>query len=282
METGAAETTARGEACIAETLNRESTEWALRAHNGNYELSNRECSVSILPQALTRLMTRGTDALLPGSCLLCAGDSGCDIVCPACAADLPPLPENVCPLCALPTTHGERCGACLKDPPPFAATIALYRYEYPLDDLVQALKYGGQLGLARWFGRRLGQRLEAGAWDLALPLPLHPVRLRERGFNQSVELARSACRDLGLPVRPELVQRQRNTAAQATLKLKERHRNVRGAFDCSVDLNGQRILVFDDVMTSGSTLREFARVLKIHGAAEVTIAIVARAVHSLP
>lgn len=236
--------------------------------------------MSILPQALTRLMARGADALLPGSCLLCAGDSGHDMICPACAADLPQLPENTCPLCALPTTHGERCGSCLKDPPSFAATIALYRYAYPLDHLVQALKYGGQLGLARWFGQRLGQRLVAGAWDLALPLPLHPLRLRERGFNQSLELARSACRDLGLPVRPEMVQRRRHTVAQAGLKLKERHRNVRGAFDCGADLTGRRILVFDDVMTSGSTLREFARVLKIHGAAEVTVAVIARAIHA--
>jgi ComF family protein len=233
--------------------------------------------MSILPQPLRTALNRVAAHLLPGSCLLCAADSAAGLLCPACAADLPELPAALCPQCGDETTLGERCGACLKDPPAFARTLALFRYEFPVDRLVQALKYGHQLPLATWFGARLGKMLVAADHDLVLPLPLHLTRLRTRGFNQSLEMARPIARALGVAIDPILLSRTRATPPQADLPLKERARNVRGAFACAGDLTGKRVLLVDDVMTTGATLREAARILKIHGAGTITVAVAARA-----
>lgn len=233
--------------------------------------------MAILPQTLRRALHGIADRLLPGSCLLCAGDSAGSLLCPACAADLPALPAALCPQCAEQTTHGERCGACLADPPPFARTLALLRYEFPVDRLIQALKYGHQLPLAAWLGHGLAARLDAAEHDLIVPLPLHPSRLRERGFNQSHEIARALGSALALPVSSDFLVRRRATPAQAELPLRERGRNVRGAFECSGDLDGRRLLLVDDVMTSGATVREAARTLRLHGAGPITVAVAARA-----
>lgn len=232
---------------------------------------------SILPQTLRHALHGISTHLLPGSCLLCAADSAANLLCPACAAELPRLPAALCPQCADETTLGERCGACLKDPPAFVRTIALWRYEFPVDRLIQALKYGHQLALAAWFGNQLAERLLAADYDLLLPLPLHPARLQTRGFNQSQEIARVIGKGLGIPVSPSFLNRVRATPPQAELPLKERGRNVRGAFEGIGDLAGKRILLVDDVMTTGSTLREAARILERHNAGEITVAVAARA-----
>lgn len=214
--------------------------------------------------------------LLPGSCLLCGSDSNACLICPDCAADLPALPAAQCPQCAEQTTHGERCGACLKTPPHFEATIAVFRYDFPADRIIQALKYGHQLAVAAWLAGKLAERLTTGK-QLIIPLPLHVERLQERGFNQSMEIARALGKCLNLPVDRSSLFRNRATPPQADLPLKERHKNVRGAFECTADLSGKEILLIDDVMTTGSTVNEAARVLKLHGASKVTVAVAARA-----
>lgn len=238
-------------------------------------------TVSILSQAAgntwRRVGQRLREAVLPSSCVLCGADSGSAPVCPACAADLPRLPSWRCPQCAEPTTHGERCGRCLAHPPAFDGTVALYAYDFPLDRLVHALKYGHQLALAGWFGWQLAPALADHRCDRIIPLPLHPRRLRERGFNQSTEIARAMGPLLSLPLDLTTLHRCRETRPQAELPLKERQGNLRSAFACSRDLGGAHILLVDDVMTSGATLDEAARVVKIHGAAAVTVAIVGRA-----
>lgn len=213
----------------------------------------------------------------PGSCLLCGADAGGTLICADCADDLAPAPAPACPQCGEATTHGERCGACLTRPPHFAATVAPFRYEFPVDRVVQALKYGHQLTVAPWIAACLAERLDAGEYDLIVPLPLHPARLRERGFNQSQEIARHLGRRLGLPVDAASLIRRRPTPPQAGLTQKERHANVRGAFECWTDLAGRRALLVDDVMTTGATADECARVLRLHGATSVTVAVAARA-----
>lgn len=227
--------------------------------------------------SLKRRFDRWLSRAVPGSCLLCGADAGNALICADCTADLPPAPTPACPQCGEATTHGERCGACLTRPPHFAATIALFRYEFPVDRVVQALKYGHQLAVAPWIAARLAERLDAGGHDLIVPLPLHPARLRERGFNQSQQIARHLGRHLGLPVDGSGLMRRRPTAPQAGLMLKERHANVRGAFECRADLSGRRALLVDDVMTTGATADECARVLRLHGAASITVAVAARA-----
>ena len=243
----------------------------------NYRGHFIRMSILPYPSDIAAAGRRLSSRLLPGSCLLCGADSKTEPICPACQTDLPALPARLCPHCADQTTHGERCGACLKDPPQFDLTVAAFRYDFPLDRVVHALKYSHQLALANWFGQQLQVRITDRAFDKIVPLPLHVDRLRERGFNQAGEIAKVLGALLALPVDLEMVVRTRATSPQADLADKERRRNVHGAFECQGDLSGQRILLIDDVMTTGATANECARTLKIHGAQSVTVAVVARA-----
>jgi ComF family protein len=235
--------------------------------------------MSILPQpaGLKRLTGEILGALLPASCLLCGADSDKNLLCAPCAGDLPELPTARCPLCAELTTHGERCGACLREPPHFDATLALFQYDFPADRLVHALKYGHQLAVANWSGQQLAELLRNANFEAILPLPLHPDRLRERGFNQSAEIAKVLGNCLNFPVDRGSLLRTRATPPQAALAHKDRYKNVRGAFECRTDFSGKHVVLVDDVMTTGATVNECSRVLKLHGAASVTVAVIARA-----
>ncbi len=215
--------------------------------------------------------------LLAQDCLLCAGVSTGSILCDACAADLPQLQKTCCPRCALPTPNGETCGRCLAKTPHYDATRAAYRYDFPLDKLVQSFKYGHRLALGDYFGRQLAALAGGILADVIIPLPLHPERLSERGFNQALELARPVSKTLKLPIDASSCRRTRNTPSQADLPWKERVKNIRGAFHCSTDFTGKRIILIDDVMTTGASLDECARTLKLHDASEITLLVVARA-----
>ncbi|EXI74935.1 MAG TPA: ComF family protein [Candidatus Accumulibacter phosphatis] len=216
-------------------------------------------------------------SLLTQDCLLCAAESGNRLLCRACTEDLPQLPAARCPRCALPTPLGELCGRCLSRPPHYDAGFAVHPYAFPIDRLVQSFKYGHRLALGNWFGQQLAAvdgNIEA---ELIIPMPLHPLRLRERGFNQAGELARIFGRARRIPVDTHSCRRVRQTAVQAALPWRERARNVRGAFDCATDFTGRRLLLIDDVMTTGTSLDELARTLKLHGAAQVSVLALARA-----
>lgn len=237
--------------------------------------------MSILPQSLRQSLTQWAAScphwLPTASCLLCEADSGQEILCRACAADLPRLPETRCPRCAAETTFGEHCGPCQKSPRHFEQVQALFTYDFPCDRLIQALKYGHQLTLAGWLGHQLATRCQLPNADLLIPMPMHADRLRERGFNQAVEIARAISRHTGITLASMYLQRTRATQAQAGLRPEERRRNIRGAFACNTDLSGKHILLIDDVLTTGASADECARVLKLHGADTVTVAVVARA-----
>ena len=214
---------------------------------------------------------------LAQDCLLCAAVSTNDILCDACADDLPRLQKPGCPRCALPTPNGEICGRCLSKSPYYDTTFAAYRYDFPIDRLVQSFKYGHRLALGAYFGRQLAALTDNPGADLIIPLPLHPERLRERGFNQALELARPVGAAWRLPIDATSCHRTRNTPAQANLAWRERVKNIRGAFHCSADFTGKRVVLIDDVMTTGASLDECARTLKLHGATAVIALVVARA-----
>jgi ComF family protein len=217
-------------------------------------------------------------ALLPQDCLLCQAASGGQLLCQACARELPAT-ASACPRCAAPGTGDAECGACLADAPHYDASRAAFVYAYPVDALVQALKYGGQLALAGLFAQALHRRIDRMEnIDLIVPLPLHPTRLAERGFNQAAEIAKALSRLVGVPVDAQLARRVRNTTPQTALPWRERATNMRRAFACERDLSDLRIAVVDDVMTTGATLDEFARTLKKNGAAHVENWVVARTV----
>jgi ComF family protein len=215
---------------------------------------------------------RNVQAWAGEDCLLCGGEGGPELLCAACIAELPALPDS-CPRCALPSPAGAVCGSCLIHPPHFDATLALWRYEFPCDRLVQALKYRGRLALAGFFARSLASR-QMPEVDLIVPMPLHPKRLAERGFNQALEIARH----LGRPIEPRGVLRVKHTPPQTELPYDERAKNVRGAFLCKLDLTGASVAVLDDVMTTGATLNELARALKRAGATRVENFVIARTV----
>ena len=230
----------------------------------------------ILPQNLGSKTAAWLSKCWAHDCLLCSRVSEDELLCAACAADLPRLPLARCPLCALPTPFGEICAHCLRTPPHYERTLAAFRYDFPLDRLIQSFKYGHRLALAPYFGKKLAALAKPLDVDLIVPLPLHAQRLRERGFNQALELARPVRDALGLPLNSTICQRLRATPAQAALPWDERVKNVRGAFHCAGDLTDQRILLIDDVMTTGASLNECARTLKQHGAREVILLVVAR------
>jgi ComF family protein len=152
--------------------------------------------------------------------------------------------------------------------------VAHYRYDFPLDKLVQALKYAHRLALADFFAATLAE--PRPTVDAIVPLPLSTERLRSRGFNQAVEIARPLARRWRLPLLLDAVRRPVDTPPQASLPWQARRKNIRGAFECGVDLSGRSLLVVDDVMTTGATLDEFARTLKKHGAVRVVNWVVAR------
>ncbi len=223
-------------------------------------------------------------AMLPSFCILC-GDriAASRDFCPGCAAALPYLP-HACPVCALPYTGIGPCGRCQRHPPPFAATVALFRYESPVDRLIVGLKFHAQLVHARALGTlmatRLAEHLAARAAappQLIVPMPLHRTRLRSRGFNQALELARPLAGQLRIPLDYRALARPRATSPQTELPLAARARNVRAAFRAVRDLRGLRVALVDDVMTTGHTAAAAAGALRKAGAEAVEVWVLARA-----
>ena len=216
--------------------------------------------------------------LISPACLLCAEPSAGAVLCTACDSDLPQLASNHsqhCDTCALPVTAGNRCGACLSHAPVYDHVCAPYRYAFPVDALVQALKYRGMLAIAPVLGRAIAASVDESP-DVIIPMPLADARLRERGFNQAQEIARHLARISGIPLLPRACRKVRDTAPQAALPWKERAKNMRKAFVCDEDFSGKHVAVVDDVMTTGATLNELARNLKQAGAVRVTGLVAAR------
>ncbi|NMG14759.1 Phosphoribosyltransferase domain-containing protein [Aromatoleum bremense] len=218
---------------------------------------------------------RIADLLMPQDCFVCGSMSGAAALCSACRNDLPRQPAS-CPVCAVPTANGATCGRCLRNPPAFDASRAAFAYTFPVDRIVQGLKYRHRLALANFFAEALLPFGPPRPASVLLPMPLHVRRLRQRGFNQAVEIARPLGRAWGLPLELAGVGRTLNTAPQVSLPWKERSVNMRGAFHCEASFAGRTVIVVDDVMTTGATLDELARTLKMHGAARVENLVVAR------
>jgi ComF family protein len=234
-----------------------------------------------------RWVDRGRDwlakLLWPGTCLLCgrATGSGFDL-CSDCVADLP-RNEPACVMCAEPLPASgaavRTCGECLLDPPPFCRSFVPYRYAYPLDHLVRGLKFRNELACGRVLGELFSRCWLARGESLpeaVIPVPLAPRRYRERGYNQASELALAIQRATGAIVRTDVVIRQRETAEQVGLDRKARRKNVRGAFTVVAPLRARAVAILDDVVTTGSTARELASLLREAGAQQVALWAIAR------
>lgn len=243
------------------------------------------------------------DLLLTQCCILCASHQGDDLgICRDCLQDLPWHDAQQCPQCAMPS-NGLLCGSCLQSTPNYDATYALFRYDYPLDKLLQQYKYRESLHLANMLSalwiRKFGaekfkpknfkpekfeyapKTAQLSGVDLIIPMPMHPQRLKQRGFNQALEIAKILSQKSTIKLDYESCHRIKLTPPQASLPLKDRVGNIRGVFSCEQSLKDKRIAVVDDVMTSGASLNELAKTLKQAGAAHVECWVIARTLPKL-
>lgn len=218
--------------------------------------------------------------VMPAACLLCGDRPGAGgLLCQECLADLPGL-DGACPACGRPRPGSTPCGPCLQRRPIHDRLIAAYRYQFPVDDLIRGFKYHGRLGicdaLAPALARGIDDRLGSHLPQVMLPVPLHRWRLYRRGFNQSLEIARRLNRSLGIPIDTRLLRRHRATREQARLGPAERRRNLRRAFVLNGECTYDCVAIVDDVVTTGATVTELARLLRRHGVKEIQVWALAR------
>jgi ComF family protein len=222
---------------------------------------------------------------LPRLCLFCGaavGETAAVAVCPACESQIKWVESPLCTCCGkmfLDLEGADRvCGDCQTDPPPFTRARAAALYDGPVAQAITRFKFSRQMAclplLQHWLTRPLCLELVAAA-DLLAPVPLHPKRIKQRGFNQALLLAQAFP---GTPVALEAVVRTRHTTPQVGLKPKERHKNVKDAFAVPDPglLKGKNVLLVDDLYTTGATVKECARVLRRAGARQVEVLTVAR------
>jgi ComF family protein len=213
-------------------------------------------------------------------CVICAAPASQGMgLCDGCAADLPRWPRQ-CPRCGRPYQGIGGCGKCQHAQPAFDLTIAPLRYATPVDRLIHEFKYQRQFRHAHMLGHLLAREVAhhvARTPDLIIPVPLHKFRLRERGFNQSLELAKPIARRLNVPIDHSCVVRIRATPPQAGMPPGQRQRNVRNAFALRRPMIAGHVAIVDDVMTSGHTVNQLARCLRAAGVRHIQVWTLARA-----
>ena len=227
------------------------------------------------------------DMLFPPLCMGCRTEVSQPGFCPACWSGMTFLEGPGCRCCGLPfavALEGDNlCAACLAKPPAFDRARAILAYDEKSRSAILALKHADRLdlvpGFSRWLSRSGSALLKDS--DLVLPVPLHPWRLWRRRYNQSAELARRLARDWALAFDPSALARTRPTASQGAMaSARARRRNVLGAFKVPdpARVAGRRVLLVDDVLTTGATVESCARALKRAGAARVHVLVLARVV----
>lgn len=217
-----------------------------------------------------------TDTLgAPGGlqpCALCLGPTPTGPVCDGCRRDLP-WNRHACPRCAEPrSVDAAACGQCLQHPPAFDAAWAPLIYGPPVDRLITRLKFHDALGTAGLLGSLLADAAPAHLRpDRCLPIPLHPDRLRRRGYNQAALIAAAVARRRGWTLDARTARRTRNTTSQADLSAAARRTNMRDAFAVTRRLTDEHVVLIDDVITTGATASALARACKRAGARRVTV-----------
>ncbi len=247
-------------------------------HGGSFRKLQRRA-----PSLGSKLGYRILNACFPLTCLLCGapGAGGLDL-CTGCRRDLPTLNPH-CPRCGFPSGTAALCARCRAQPPPYDRCHAAFPYAPPVSRFIGDLKFRAKLNRARLLGSCLVESLASAGVrrpDVLVPIPLHPERLRQRGYNQALEIARILSAAFQLPLDARSCQRIRNTRPQVGLDEEARRRNVRGAFAVR-GRPGRHLALLDDVITTGSTAAELARALRQAGAERVDLWAVARTVCSV-
>jgi len=241
--------------------------------------------------SLVRLTLVIRDILFPPCCAACrarlfapAGDH----LCHDCLESIRLIEPSICTVCGQPF-HGPQgtdhtCGQCIKNPPSFKTARSVFQYQGSVRILIHRIKYNddGHALMALSSLAREHVLLDYVKPDMVIPVPLHSKRLRKRGFNQSLRLAGAIFPHI--PLRVDILTRTLNTKPQTELSMKERHRNVKNAFEVASPLpeGVKTILIIDDVYTTGATVRACAKTLKKAGAKEVHVFTVARTVIAHP
>ena len=252
---------------------------------------------SSLRPSITERFDWLVDWLYPPRCRACAQTfhgRDAEYFCAGCWDKIRLVGHPMCSICGRPFPDGSgddhACGVCLARPPHFVRAWSWACYpreeaeEHPLRQAVQKFKYGRKVSLGKPLGRLMargcGKFLSECDADVIIPVPLHPKRLRWRGFNQALLLARQMSKAYGIAADPFTLQRIKETPPQTQLNEEERRRNVRGAFALAAGrpLDGKKVLLVDDVYTSGATVNECSRALKRSGVAQVFVVTLARAV----
>lgn len=239
--------------------------------------------LEIAVDIMGRWVGAAANCLWPPRCALCEQSAQKELdLCVGCEGDLP-INDRACEHCAepLPLNHSgvALCGRCLQQPPVFDACVAPFRYAFPVDRMIQGLKYRRELVYGRILGQLLARHLSRRETrpELVVPVPLGFARYRERGFNQARELALPVCKSLGLTLNSDLVARHRETQEQASLDRNERLKNTRHAFALTAPLSARHVAIVDDVVTTGSTANEISKVLRAAGVEWIEVWAVARA-----
>lgn len=216
---------------------------------------------------------------LTSPCVLCLQPSFREIgLCVHCEQRLPWI-KNPCQRCAIGMEEGAiLCADCLYKNPPFDKLSALFDYAWPINAFISKLKYGGHLPFGKILAYQLHKHFKPQhPIDVVIPMPLHPLRQKERGFNQSIELATIIAKELNLPLDRRSCTKVKDTPSQALLSAAKRLSNVReNAFAIAPSFDAKHVLVIEDVVTTAATVNAFARVLKHHGVHTVEILSVCR------
>ncbi len=211
---------------------------------------------------LRRLASRGLDLLFPAACAVCSREGS--FLCAPCEPHLPGLAHPFCGKCAEPDV-APVCSWCRADAPSYEKIRAPYRYTGAVRDMVHDLKYANIRALAPTLGGLLADYLESHRFeaDVLAPVPLHARRERSRGYNQSYLLAREVSRRAQIPMADNKLLRSIDTPPQVAMSgREERRKNIDGAFECTRDMTGLRVMLIDDVVTTGSTMSACASALK--------------------
>jgi ComF family protein len=237
-------------------------------------------------QMISQLTQRCYNALLPPVCLLCGQfTQQYHSICTDCQQNLPRFPP-ACARCALflpiSTPSPVLCGNCLPDPPPYRVIYSLFPYEPPIERLIIELKFHQRLSHAAALGQLLATKIRTDWYanahlpDLIIPIPLHAQRLRSRGYNQALEIARPLSKLLHIPIDISGTTRHKPTQPQSELKARARKDNIAHAFTVTRHYTGLTLAIVDDVVTTGHTVREFCRTLKQQGAKQIDVWCCAR------
>ena len=192
-----------------------------------------------------------------------------------------PLAISGCKQCGQPSAAQPHCSACIQRPPPYDRLFALCYYQAPIIRLITGLKFHRQLGYAQLLGELLAESLRVESLpEVLIPVPLHPERLRERGYNQALELARPIAKRFKIPLDIYSCKRIRSTAHQMHVPAAERHKNVQHAFAINSAFRAKHVALIDDVVTTGHTIAELSRVLRQQGVQQIDVICCARTILS--